>query len=162
MAAATELNRCRNITITTIAGLVTSLLIVALTIAMMWTDRSLVVYPTLLIAFVVLFPLHDHTVIKALGSTLLPNVPVAVLYAATVVTAAVGLHIIYHVSFLEHPGARIAATVLLGLFAALAIACTLLKYTYATNTTLEAKRCDLLLAAAHDIASGREPGEIAR
>lgn len=162
MAAATELNRCRNITLTTVLGLVGSLLVFALTIAMMWTDRSLAVYPTLMIAFVVLFPLHDHTVIKALGSTLLPNVPVTVMYATAVVALAAGLHVIYHVSFMERPGARIAATVLLGLFAALAVACTLLKYTYATNSSLEAKRCDVLLAAARDIASGREPGEIAR
>ena len=151
MATATEMNRCRSISLTTLFGLVGSVLVVALTLAMLWTDRSLVVYPTLMIAFVVLFPLHDHKVISALSSALLPNVPLAVLYSLAVITCTVSLHLMYHVNFLERPGARIGVTVTLALFAVVIIACTLLKYLYSTDSARELRRCDLLFTAVDDI-----------
>ena len=151
MATATEMNRCRAVSLTTLLGLVASVLVIALTLAMLWTDRPLVVYPTLMIAFVVLFPLHDHKVISALSDALLPNVPIAVVYALAVIACTVGLHLLYHVNFLERPGARVGATVALALFAAAIIACTLLKYLYSTDSAREVRRCDLLLKAVDDI-----------
>lgn len=151
MSTATELNRCRTISVTTIVGLVVSLLIVALTLAMLWTGRTLYVFPTLMIAFLVFFPLHDQNVLAAITATMLPNIPIAVVYAMSVLICAVALHMLYYINFYDRPGARIGTTVALGAFAASIIALTLLKYLYSTDSAREDRRCDMLINAANEI-----------